>query len=197
MKESVSEKIHLRIEERLYREFQLLHLDFLEKTEYIEVTDVKNFFILLIKEWEEFLVQQGLLYKAEENIIEGVNRTGKRMANLSYQGQSTRITFYLKKPIKQMWDNIIYSLMKQEEFANIGQYTNGYFFPKMFEFFKERMGYLIEKYKKTILSSYELAPYQEVKIKVLNKNSVKDFKGRIEKIEQNPDGISIYLERER
>lgn len=196
MKENISEKIHLRIEEKLYQNFKLFHIDFLEKTEYIEVVDIKKFFILLIKEWEEKLAYQGILCKAEEKIIALVNRSGKRISRLPYEGATTRISFYFKKPIKQMWDNIIYSLIKQENFVNIRKYTNGYFFPKMYDFMEENRDYLIQKYKKNMLESCEISLEKVIRIKILNKNTIKDFKGKIEKIEKNPDGISIYLERE-
>ena len=44
-------RLRFRVEDRLYQEFKMFHLNFLEVTQYFKVQDIKEFIILLIGEW--------------------------------------------------------------------------------------------------------------------------------------------------
>ena len=121
-------RTRFRVEERLYQEFKMFHLNFLETTQYSKVNDIKNFFILLIDEWYKKLKKENRLVPAVSDKIVYINRVGKRTNKLPYDGETARIIFYFKKPVEAKWNDIVYTLMKEDNFANMQEYSNGYFF---------------------------------------------------------------------
>ena len=52
---NIAERVYFRIEDKIYQECKMFHLNFLEKTKFFAVSDIKDFFILLIEEWTQRL----------------------------------------------------------------------------------------------------------------------------------------------
>lgn len=196
MSKTISDIIHFKVEEALYQEFKIFHLNFLEETQYFEIEDIKNFFIFLINEWYDFLEKNEVLEEADKEKIAQVNKKGKRYYTLPYEGNTTRISFYFRNDIREKWNTIIYSLMKKENFSKMKIYTNGYFFPFLFNFAKENVFFLTEKYKKITLSNTILNLSDKVIIRFLNKNSIKNIKGSVSNIENTPNGLVIQIDRD-
>ena len=195
MMSTISDIIHFKVEERLYQEFKAFHLNFLEKTQYFEVEDIKNFFIFLINEWYDSLLKIEILEEADKEKIVQVNRKGKRYYSLPYEGNTTRISFYFRNEVREKWNKIIYYLMKKENFSQMKIYTNGYFFPYLFDFAKENKDILIERYKKVTLTDVNLKQNDRVMIRFLNKSTIKDIEGKVLNIENTPNGLVIHIDR--
>ena len=192
---TISDIIHFKVEERLYQEFKAFHLNFLEKTQYFEVEDIKNFFIFLINEWYDSLLKIEILEEADKEKIVQVNRKGKRYYSLPYEGNTTRISFYFRNEVREKWNKIIYYLMKKENFSQMKIYTNGYFFPYLFDFAKENKDILIERYKKVTLTDVNLKQNDRVMIRFLNKSTIKNIEGKVLNIENTPNGLVIHIDR--
>lgn len=192
---AISEIIHFKVEEKLYQEFKIFHLNFLEKTQYFEIEDIKNFFIFLINEWYDFLQEKEILEEADKEKIVQVNRKGKRYYSLPYEGNTSRISFYFRNEVRDKWNTIIYFLMKKENFSQMKIYTNGYFFPYLFDFAKENEILLQEKYKKVTLVSVNIKQNDNVTIRFFNKSSIKSIEGRVSNIENTPNGLVIDIDR--
>lgn len=64
MNKVISERIYFKVPESLYKKLLKIHLNFYQKTEYTQAEDIKKFFILLIKEWEEELKKEKRLQQA-------------------------------------------------------------------------------------------------------------------------------------
>lgn len=192
---TISDIIHFKVEEKLYQEFKVFHLNFLEETQYFEIEDIKNFFIFLINEWYDFLNETETFEQVDSEKIAQVNRKGKRYHILPYEGNTTRISFYFRNEVREKWNKIIYHLMKKELFSQMKIYTNGYFFPYLFDFAKENKDNLIKKYKKVILTDVNLKKNERITIRFLNKSTIKNIEGKILNIEDTPNGLVIHIDR--
>lgn len=188
-------RTRFRVEERLYQEFKMFHLNFLEATQYSKVNDIKNLFILLIDEWYKKLKEENRLVPAVPDKIVYINRVGKRTNKLPYDGETARIIFYFKKPVEAKWNDIVYTLMKEDNFANMQEYSNGYFFPHLYNFAKENIEYLTAKYQKNSIKSLNLKLQEKVTIKFINKATIKHIEGKVTAIEKTPDGLFIHIDR--
>lgn len=195
MNKEISDIIHFKVEEKLYQEFKMFHLNFLEQTQYFEVEDVKNFVIFLINEWYDLLSKTEVLEQSDKEKIELVNRKGKRYTTLPYDGATSRISFYFRNEIREKWNMIIYFLMKKENFSQMKVYTNGYFFPFLFEFAKQNLDFLKEKYQKVALPNTKISLKDKVTIRFFNKSSIKNIEGTILNIENTPKGLVIHIDR--
>ena len=102
---------------------------------------------------------------------------------------------YFKEPIETQWNDIVYTLMNEDEFANMKEYSNGYFFPHLYNFAKENINYLTDKYKKHSMDSINLKMQDEVIIKFINKASMKHIEGKVAAIENTPEGLIIHIDR--
>lgn len=195
MKGNIADKVYFRIEEKLYKEFKKFHLDFLEATEYYEVQDIKKFFALLIAEWEAHYIAENKLEVADAEKIDYINRKGKRIGQLDYEGETARITFHFKKDITKKWNNIIYTLMKEDNFDNMKKYSNGYFFPHFFEFVKSQKDRFIDEFRKRIYEEYTVKKEEKATIRFINKDTIKNISGKITRIEDTPNGLVLFIDR--
>lgn len=196
MKEdNIADRLQFRVEDKLYQEFKMFHINFLETTQYFNVQDIKDFFILLIEEWHIKLKEQKKLKPEDPDKITYINRKGKRIGKLSYEGETARITFYFKKHIVSQWNDIIYTLMYEDNFQNLKEYSNGYFFPHLYNFAKENIEYLVSKYQKHLLNSFNLKLEEEITIRIINKHSTKKIEGKVTTIENTPEGLIIHLDK--
>lgn len=192
---NIAERVYFRIEDKVYQEYKMFHLNFLEKTKYFEVNDIKDFFILLIEEWTERLKNDKRLKKAEIDKIDYINRKGKRVYKIPYEGETVRILFHFKPYIVDKWNDIVYTLMSEDNFQKMKDYSNGYFLPDLFDFAKENIEYLVEKYKKYELESLLLQLQDNVTIRFLTKSSIKNIEGKVTAIEDTPNGLIIQIDR--
>ena len=188
-------RLRFRVEDRLYQEFKMFHLNFLEVTQYFKVQDIKEFIILLIGEWYTKLKEENKLIPYDPDKIAYINRVGKRTTKLPYEGDTARMGLYFKEPIETQWNDIVYTLMSEDEFANMKEYSNGYFFPYLYNFAKENINYLTDKYKKHSMDSINLKMQDEVIIKFINKASMKHIEGKVAAIENTPEGLIIHIDR--
>ncbi len=196
MNKVISERIYFKVPESLYKKLLKIHLNFYQKTEYTQAEDIKKFFILLIKEWEEELKKEKRLQQADKDIIAHINRKGQRVYKIPFEGKTIRIDYIFKKEIKNSWNNIIYTIVKEENFSNMKEYSNAYFFPHILDFATKNLENLIGKYGKTPLQTLSLNIQDKVIIQVENKKRVKEILGKIEKIEKTFKGITIKVKRD-
>lgn len=192
---NIAERVYFRIEYKIYQECKMFHLNFLEKTKFFAVSDIKDFFILLIEEWTQRLQDEKRLKKANSEIITYINRKGKRVSKMPYEGETTRITFHFKPHIVDKWNDIVYTLMNEDNFEKMKDYSNGYFLPNLFDFAKENIEYLIDKYQKYELDSLLLKLQEKVTIRFFSKSTIKNIEGKVISIENTPNGLVIHIDR--
>lgn len=190
------EEIRFKIPAPIYDEFLELHIEFLKKTQYIEACTVKKFISLLIREWEQSLIDQKRLVKAEQEQITYINRKGQRSLKNPYKGEVQRVFLRYNKETKESWDNIIYSLMKEENFSFNEEYSNGYFFPHLIDFLKKNFSALAKKYGKKNMTKVQINVNDKFKFQFISKGAVKRIEGSIYKIENTPQGIVINIKRD-
>lgn len=195
MNKIISHQIAFRVSENLYKEFRKNHLDFLKQTEYDQLNNIKDFVVFLIKEWEKELLQQNRLQQADEEVITYVNRKGRREDPI-VEDTITKINYNFRESVKKSWDNIIYTLIKEEDFINSKKYSNSYFLHLLFEYYKDNASYFIEKFAKTTLKEVLLKLSDKVTFQFISKFTIKEFSGDIEKIENTPKGLVIKVKRD-
>ena len=74
-------------------------------------------------------------------------------------------------------------------------YSNGYFLPNLFDFAKENIEYLIDKYQKYELDSLLLKLQEKVTIRFFSKSTIKNIEGKVISIENTPNGLVIHIDR--
>lgn len=188
-------EIRFKIPTPIYDEFLELHIEFLERTQYIEACTVKKFLMLIIREWEQSLIEQKRLIQAQKKQITYINRKGQRNLKNPYKGEVQRAFFRYEKGLKETWDNIIYSLMKEENFINNEEYSNGYFFAHLIDFIKKHLSMLVKKYGKKNMAKVQINVNDKFKFQFISKGAIKRIQGVIHKIEYTPQGIVINIKR--
>lgn len=188
-------KIQFYVPTTLYNDFTKLQLEFLEQTDYQEAKTLKKFFAIIISEWKEFLIKKGK-WKGTIPPEEIINKRGKRAKTNTEENEYTKFKFTYEKDIKQTWDNIVYSIMYEEDFSNKSIYASGYFFSLCIDFTKQNWISITTKYATKHLNNIELKSNDSVKLLIIGNKTLNRINGQIHNIESTPTGILISIKKE-
>ena len=179
------------IERDLLQELKEEHIDFLDKTLFIEIKDVRKFIVFLITFWYEKFLQIGDLTPHTPEGIKLITRKGKRIS--TEKKTIARLNFYILQKVKKQWHDLVYSLMIKDNFEHKSSYSYGFFISELLKMYKVHKKEIIYQYKKDKTTKISLKLGEEITIKYRNKN-IKEFKGIISKIEKNNEENILLID---
>lgn len=144
------QNIRISLSKKNAEKFKTILNTFILRTGNVYYMQRKDFFRMILLEMVEELEASKNYYQAEDTTFKNfIKRAGRRWGERVIPTQE--LTFIIfgsyEDNTLQLYDNICYSLAKNENMKHMSEYSTSYFFVDILDFIERKASYLYKKYK--------------------------------------------------